>query len=281
MSGRIQVLKVSNAVAGATGVVQLPLDAAIERVIMRIKSGGTLLTRANMIAYINKATISLNSKEFRELTAEEIIDLCEFNGSDYAYEDGFLEFDFMRQDRRTAAGEQATFLGTKGLTTAQIELDIDSTAGATFELEAYAIIQPANVETAQLVDYESQLANLAGVGNHDLSLFLNQRADDQLQRLHIWEHTAGDCDYVEFKVDGETIYELDRATNDRLLERAGYVPRAKYFSICFDMDRLLSSRLAMKNANGRLSNLKIKANFQAFGGNPTLISEWVTKPVVS
>ncbi len=227
----------ANVVAGGTANAELPIGLTYDMLGIRIKTAGSNATEAQMKSMIDEVRLSLNGKVIIQASGTELLDIIQYYGT--VITDGVFPILFERPSMRTPNGEKVVALGTTGITSLTLEVDIN--AGATSpQLELYAQ-QSAPRETGQYIALRRFAKSASTSGELEISTL--PKGDYGLVALHC---TKGDITKVEIEANNRIVHQSDAEMRNFTAELRKKSPQSGYTHIDFLQSNMISEVLPLK-----------------------------------
>lgn len=223
----------SNQVPGSTTTVDVVPDGTYYDLTLRYEAGATstLADEATMISDLEEIRVIMNGRVQHRYSAQELLTWLKFHKVPIS--NGFLKIPFYRPWMKSQIAREVTRVGTAGLTTFQIEVDIAS-AAVNPRLKLVFTKLLANSAVGSILKFRKTVipVTAAGVRNET-----NLPKIDPYAQMHFFEAQPGDVQAVKIELDNTRQYEADAAENSDFLKYWDYAEQPGVFSIPFDYRR--------------------------------------------
>lgn len=278
MPRRVTTTNTFNGVAaGQRATLDLPRDKSLvyHHVYLIYDTGTTGgPTRANMESEINQIRVMINGKPQWTFSAAELFSILE--NENRSIPDGFIPLLFSDPRQRTPQAEDSLALGTGGINTFQIQVDIDGGAtnpSLTARVEGLRIANGPR-PTSPMLRYDKRTIPVSSTGT---ITFTDLPESESYTRLYLFEASNGDINSVKVEVGGDEIYNLDRAVAENQIDMVyDFTPVSALFPVLFDRTNRISDALAVANSVAQ-GELKITLDMAA-ANSVDLIAESVGEP---
>lgn len=197
--------------------------------------------------------IKVDGREQRQILADQLEYLDEFNGEGYAsfaYDGGtnlkqrFLHINFAEEWRRTADGEDALAWGTSGVKTLQVEFKIKSTfPAANLLFDGTMEVEYGDFRLGAIRKVAQYAVPATSEGRFNLSKLPTNLP---LYRVHLFSDKVKS---VRVILNGNVVREVTKAEQIAKQTKRGLNPRADIFTIDFDGRQRVGDSLNVVNAD--------------------------------
>lgn len=259
--------------AGGTATIDLPVHGTyldLDLIYGTSKAGGP--TKATMIADIKEIRVKLNGKVQRRYSAEELLMLNATYGM--PAEDGLLTIYFSEPWRKTAEGAAALAWGMGGVSSFQLEVDIDDGA-LTPTLTVESSKRPVTTPIRGIKKVMKHNLPVSAIG---LAVWTGAPRNDAYCAMHC---QSTDIKKLKVKRDSHQDHDVTKAAMSRVMLKYELVPQAGWTQDLFDVTRQVGDFLPMTigGANGgqQVTNFLSEFDMTATGGF-TILTETLGHP---
>lgn len=227
--------------AGSTATIDLPTDLRYHGIYLNYKSTAS---EAAMEADITEIRVNIDGVTQMRIKPAELFDINRFDK--VLFIAGWLPLLFSKPNRTSVAQKHATALGTQGVRTLQLEVDI---AGGAVAPTLTAVAQVDDVQEAPqgIIKVYRESIPVTATGERTVRL---DAAQGSYERVHLFETTPGDISNVRVMWDGIELHNLSAAANTVIAEAQGYDALSGSYMIPFDWNDITST-VPMLKANGQ------------------------------
>ena len=259
--------------AGGTATIDLPINGTyldLDLIYGTSKAGGPTL--ATMIADIKEIRVKLNGKVQRRYSAEELLMLNATYGM--PAEDGVLSIYFAEPWRKTAEGIMALAWGMGGVSSFQLEVDVDDGA-----LTPTLSVESSKREvTAAIRGIKKVMKHNLPISAVGLAVWTGAPKNDAYCAMHC---QSTDIKNMHVKRDSKIDHNVTSAALSRVMLKYGLVPQVGWTQNIFDVTRQVGDFLPMTigGANGgqQVTNFQTEFDMSDVGGF-TILTETIGHP---
>lgn len=235
--------------ANALVSVKLPTQRRYHGLKFFVTNNGAAVIASDVI---DRATLKVNGKSQRELTAARILQIATLTG--VAAATGELPVNFSEPSRADKMDEQMLAWNLYGETSFEVFLKLKAglvnptVTGLAIWDDGQTLDAAGNVVKNIIRQFE--LTKNAAIGPND---FDNIPRDFPLHRVLL--DAAGAVSDIDVRADDNTVQELTSAENARILADYGLVSTAFAFPICFDFtEQVTDGLVARRSLNVRFTS---------------------------
>lgn len=259
--------------AGGTATIDLPVSGTyldLDLIYGTSKAGGPTL--ATMKSDIKEIRVKLNGKVQRRYSAEELLMLNATYGM--PAEDGVLSIYFAEPWRKTVEGIMALAWGMGGVSSFQLEVDIDDGALA----PTLSIESSKREFTLPIKGIKKVMKHNLPISAVGLAVWTGAPKNDAYCAMHC---QSEDIDTMKIKRDSKIDHNVTRAALARVMLKNGLVPQGGWTQNIFDVTRQVGDFLPMTigGANGgqQVTNFLTEFDMSEVGGF-TILTETIGHP---
>ena len=238
----------SNQVAGSTATVDIVPDGTYYDLTLRYEAGTprVLAPEATLISDIQEIRVIMNGKVQHRYSAAELLMYLKFHKVPISA--GFLRIPFYRPWMLSQLGREVGRVGTLGLQTFQIEVDI--AAGATNpRLKLLFSKLLANTPVGSILKFRKTVLPITAEGIRNET---NLPRIDPYVQMHFFEGQAGDIRSISIELDNAKQFERQADELSDFLQYWDFAEQPGVFSVPFDYRRQVAEMfdpVAVRDAN--------------------------------
>lgn len=245
---------ISRVVAGSTAILELPINPTYHDIVF------TLTGTALAVAHVGQIRVLVNGNEIqRYANLQRLMDLNAYYGraTDTVNE---FQISFARDEYNDLAYKRAPALGTQGLETVTIEMDLQAAFPANGTIVARALIDtvPQPLGVFNRIREVGLSSSVVGVVETDKI----PKGGAVYQAIHCFK---ADISRIEFEVDGVKVIASTKATLERLQKAIRPVARVPQTAKATHIDFLLEGDAGDLLNTQNVKDIRARLTFDTVG----------------
>ncbi len=250
----IELPSISRVVAGSTAILELPINPTYHDIVFSLT--GTALA----VAHVGQIRVLVNGNEIQRYTnLQRLMDLNAYYGraTDTVSE---FQLSFARDEYNELAYKRAPALGTQGLQTVTIEMDLQAEFPANGTIVARAMIDtvPQPLGVFNRIREVGLSSSVVGVVETDKI----PKSGAVYQAIHCFK---SDISRIEFEVDGVKVISSNKATLERLQKAVRPVARVPQTAKATHIDFLLEGDAGDLLNTQNVNDIRARLTFDTVG----------------